>query len=176
MRKNTKGKCEKFIEKNTGYTLSGGTPFDTVFANNWQKRANVVNQTMQHFGYTVTYGDFSPYLARNVTELAKIIKQYQTPYTQLNKRVCNIFQKVFGIKMQHIIDVRTPLYDDNSIIYMYDPDINSYTFLEFQTELENTFNIKIHNPHQTTKELDTLKKWCDYIASIQGIQIPQRHK
>ena len=32
MRKNTKGKCEKFIEKNTGYTLSGGTPFDTVKA------------------------------------------------------------------------------------------------------------------------------------------------
>ncbi|MBQ7245222.1 MAG: hypothetical protein IJS34_02520 [Alphaproteobacteria bacterium] len=175
MRKNTKGKCEKKIESIIGYT-PGNTSFNAIFKNNWQKRVDTVNKTMQHFGYTTKYGDASPYFAQNITELTDIIKQYQVPYTQLTKKVCKIFSETFNVKMKHIVKTTTPLYSNNSVIYMFNPDICAYTFLQFQTNIENAFDITIQNPDETTKHLDTLKKWCDYIATVKGIQIPQKHK
>ena len=59
---------------------------------------------------------------------------------------------------------------------MFNPDICAYTFLQFQTNIENAFDITIQKPNETTKHLDTLKKWCDYIATVKGIQVPQKHK
>ena len=169
-------KCETVISNITGYQPLPTTNFNQLFKNNWQKRVDTVNKTMQHFGYTAEYGDSSPYFVQNATELGRIIKQYQKPYTELNKKVCQIFSNTFNINMGHVITTTTPLYDNNSVMYMYNPDISDYTFLQFQTELEKAFGITIQNPNETTKNLDTLKKWCDYIAEFKGIQIPHKHR
>ena len=169
-------KCINVIGDVTGYAPLPTTKFDDIFDKNWQKRVGAVNKTMQIYGYTAEYGDFSPYFAQNSTELANIIKQYQTPYTQLNKKICKIFSDTFNIKMGHKVSVSTPLYNNNSVIYMLNPYINEYTFLQFMTRVEDDLGVKIQNPGNTTKELDTLKKWCDYIAEIKGIQIPQKRR
>ncbi len=169
-------KCETVISQIMQQQPLPTTNFNQLFKNNWQKRVDTVNKTMQHFGYTAEYGDASPYLAQNTTELTDIVKQYQKPYTQLTKKVCQIFSETFNINMGHVITTTTPLYSDNSVIYLFNPDICAYTFLQFQTDLEDTFGITIHNPNETTKDLDTLKKWCDYIAEFKGIQIPHKHR
>lgn len=169
-------KCENIIGNITGYTLKPTTKFDKLFENNWQKRVDTINQTMQQFGFTVEYGDFSPYFANNPKELAEIIKQYKKPYIQLKEHICSIFQNVFDVQMRRQITINTPLYTPNSMVARLNPNISDYTFLQFQTELENAFGIVIPNPGETTQKLNTLKKWCDYIAEFKGIQIPQNRR
>jgi hypothetical protein len=128
---------------------------------------------MKKFGYSIEYGDDSLYFAKKPAELAKLAREYTQKYNNITFRVRHIFTKIFNIKFNQYVNMTTPLYDEKNIIYRLNPNISNYTFLQFQTELESEFDFKVQNPIKETQNLDTLKKWCDYIATIKGIQIPK---
>lgn len=140
---------------------------------NWIRRTIIANDLMKKFGYSIEYGDDSLYFAQKPAELAKLAREYTQKYNNITFRVRHIFTKTFDIKFNQYVNMTTPLYDEKNIIYRLNPNISNYTFLQFQTELESEFDFKVQNPIKETQKLDTLKKWCDYIATIKGIQIPK---
>lgn len=149
---------------------------DTSLTNtypDWVKRTIIAKDFINKFGYDIAYGDNSFYFAKKPAEFAKIARAYTQEYNNIVFRVCRIFTKTFNIKFNQYVNLTTPLYDTNNIIYQLNPNINNYTFLDFQTQLENEFSFKVKNPITKTQKLDTLKKWCDYIATTKEIQIPK---
>ena len=169
----TTRECIIALQQVTGNTkISKNTSITQTYPN-WINRTIIAKDLMHQFGYEIEYGDNSLYFAEKPAELAKLAREYTQRYNNIMFRVRRIFTETFNIKFNRYVNMTTPLYDERNIIYQLNPDISNYTFLQFQTELETEFDFQVQNPIQETKKLDTLKKWCDYIATIKGIQIPK---
>ena len=145
--------------------------FSTTYPE-WDTRYEKINATLKHFGITPSYGDNSPYLAKNPRELRKIINMYFTKYYKTYRIIYGTFKQECKIPNvlpnQNIYDAK--LHREHTTID-WCPELALWSFYD---RIEQHFHITI--PSQETKRLDTLHKWCEYIAIVRGITIPQNTK
>ena len=169
----TTRECIIALQQVTGNTNISNKTSLTQSYPGWNKRTVIAKAVMDKFGYGIDYGDNSLYFAEKPAEFARIARTYTQSYNDIVFRVCRIFMETFKIKFSQHVNITTPLYNEQNIIYRLNPNISDYTFLQFQTRLENDLDFAVKNPCTETLKLDTLKKWCDYIAMVKGIQIPK---
>lgn len=145
--------------------------FSTTYPE-WNTRYKEINATLKHFGITLSYGDNSPYLAKNPRELRKIINTYFTKYYKTYRIIYRTFKQECNIPNvlpnQNIYDAK--LHREHTTID-WCPEL---ALCSFYDRIEQQFHIII--PSQETEQLDTLRKWCNYIATVRGITIPQNTK
>ena len=145
--------------------------FSTTYPE-WNTRYEKINATLKHFGITPSYGDNSPYLAKNPRELRKIINTYFTEYYKTYRIVYGTFKQECLIPHiapdQNIYDAK--LHREHTTID-WCPEL---ALCSFFYKIEKRFRIII--PEEKASELDTLHKWCNYIATTKEITIPQNTK
>lgn len=139
----------------------------------WNTRIKKINTVLKYFGIAPSYYyDNSPYLAKNPRELRTIINMHFQEYYKTCRTIHKIFKQECLIPHiapdQNIYD--TTLYRKHTTID-WCPELGLYSFFY---KIEKQFRIII--PEEKASELNTLRKWCNYIATTKEITIPQNTK